>query len=130
MAKETKETVKETDINTSIQEKQLELLNKQMDLLKKPDQAKEFEERVAKYEASKEAREAMTKEIEATRMSLMQRFNWLKIDDIIVIESNIRRAKELQAKQPNDATKLFNHAKVKIEQSCPDQGFKVDIRSL
>lgn len=128
MAKEKQTEV--VDKAQEIHDKQLEVLDQQLKALTKPDQNAEFMKRSAEYDAKKPEREKLAREISDRRLELMRRFDWLKIDEVSIIEANIRRSKEIRDKSPADADKLLLNAKLKIEQLCPNQGFKVNHKDL
>jgi hypothetical protein len=100
---------------------ELELLKAEMELLKgkvtKPKNSEEeFLERVARYEANKEAREIMQKEIEQRRMELQQQLQKARYSEIVTLEAWDRRAKDVEKANPGYATRLRNEYKMKVRE--------------
>jgi len=104
---------------------ELELLKAKLELVEgkvtKPKTSEEeFQERLAKYEASKPAREELTAKIEARRMELMYKHPKARIDEIIVLEAWERRIEQTKKSDANFSNRLKYEYQRKINEINTD----------
>jgi hypothetical protein len=109
----------------SNQELQIEVLTAKLEnLSSKVTKAKtseeEFQERLAKYEASKPKRDALKADIEKRRMEIWSQNPKMKQEEVILMESWERRAKSIEATDPEFAGKLKGQMKAKVKEVNED----------
>lgn len=80
----------------------------------------EFQERLAKYESSKEQREQLKAEIEKRRMEIWSVNPKMRQDEVILMEAWERRAKAVKSSDPNFAIQLENQMKRKVKEVNED----------
>lgn len=110
---------------TQVKDLQVELLNEKLKNLEaqvtKPKTTEEqFQERVARYESKQAERDELKAKIEQRKMQIWQENPRMRSDEVQLIESWERRAKEIEASNPEFAKRLRYEIKRKIKEVNED----------
>jgi hypothetical protein len=76
----------------------------------------EYQERLAKYEVSKGQREELKAQIESRKMEIWQQNPKMRQDEVILMEAWERRAKSIEATNPDFAKQLKHQMKLKVKE--------------
>lgn len=118
MAKET--VTKESNQDLEMQLMREKLKNLESQLTKPKTSEEQFQERLARYEANKEKREAQKLEIEKRKMQIWQANPRMRQDEVMLIESWERRIEETKESNPHFASMLKHRIKEKIKEVNED----------
>lgn len=87
----------------------------------KPQSKEElFQERLAKYEASKPRREALAAKINQRRRELQEMYPKARYEEVKILEAWERRAEQLKDSDPNASARFKYEFKVRISQINKD----------
>lgn len=121
--KQTKEkqmSKEKTNRDLELELLQEKLKNLEQRVTKPKNSQEEYEERLAKYDANKDKREALKQVINQRRMELQQQNPKAKWAEIEIIEAWERRSEELKATDPAGSQMFKNQIKRKLKEINSD----------